>query len=331
MRKCVIFGGTGFIGSHLAQLLINDHLCDQVILADINPIRSDFQFDPAKVQYVHLDVRTSIDQWQLPDDVVLVANFAAVHREPGHERHEYFDTNIPGAENVCAWASKVGCKNIVFTSSIAPYGPSEDLKTEETTPTPETAYGESKLEAEHIHMAWQQTDSERNLVIVRPGVVFGPGERGNVTRLVQATLRRYFFYMGNRNTRKAGCYVKELVQSMIWALKRSEENNGFYLYNCGMPQPPTIEDYVNTTVKVAGVSRYVPSIPFEVLYSIAFVIELITKPFGIKQPISPVRVRKLVRSNNIVPMKLTRDQYQYRYTLEQAMQDWRNDRPNEWK
>ena len=65
------------------------------------------------------------------------------------------DTNIRGAENVCAFAEKFGIKKIVFTSSIAPYGAAEDLKTEETLPTPNTPYGISKLVAEKIHTIWQ--------------------------------------------------------------------------------------------------------------------------------------------------------------------------------
>ncbi len=331
MRRCIIFGGTGFVGSHFAKLLVRQNLCDEVILADIKPMRADFNFDSSRVRYVPVDVRTDLNEWTLPDDeVTLIANFAAIHREPGHERHEYFDTNIPGAENVCAWASKNNCNNIVFTSSIAPYGPSEDLKTEETLPTPKSAYGESKLAAEKIHRAWQEDSAERNLVIVRPGVVFGPGEGGNVTRLIKATLGRYFFYMGNRETRKAGCYVKELVQSMIWALSRAEDNGGFYLYNCGMPNPPTIEDYVLTTCKVAEVERLVPNIPYKLLYGVAYLIDFMTKPFGIKQPFSPVRIKKLVRSNNILPMRLKQDNYPYQYSLEDAMKDWRLDRPDEW-
>lgn len=330
MRRCVVFGGTGFIGSHFANYVIRQNLCDEVILADIKPIRPDFKFDDSRVQYINVDVRTNPDTWGLPSDVALIANFAAVHREPGHARHEYFDTNIPGAENVCRWASNNNCNNIVFTSSIAPYGPSESLKTEETKPTPETAYGESKLQAEQVHQQWQNGQADRNLVIVRPGVVFGPGEGGNVTRLIKATLRRYFFYMGNRETRKAGCYVKELVQSMIWALRRAEENGGYYLYNCGMPNPPTIEDYVTTTCKVAGVNHFVPTIPYQLLYGVAYCIEVLTKPFGIKQPFSPVRIKKLIRSNNIVPMRLRDDEYPYQYTLEDAMRDWRLDRPDEW-
>ena len=59
----------------------------------------------------------------------------------------YFETNIRGAENVTAFAEKYGIRKILFTSSIAPYGASEDLKTEETLPTPNTPYGISKLVA----------------------------------------------------------------------------------------------------------------------------------------------------------------------------------------
>ena len=68
-------------------------------------------------------------------------------------------------------------KEIVFTSSIAPYGAAEDLKTEDTLPTPNTPYGISKLVAEKIHTIWQAKKSnERQLTIVRPGVVFGKGK-----------------------------------------------------------------------------------------------------------------------------------------------------------
>lgn len=331
MKTAVIFGGTGFIGSHLAKHIIAENLYDRILLADIKPIRADFNFDNDRIEYVHLDVRKPIDEWSLPfENIELIANFAAIHREPGHEAHEYFETNIPGAQNVCDWAEKVGCNQIIFTSSISPYGSSEALKNENTIPTPQTPYGESKLAAEKIHKYWQKAKRNRKLVIVRPGVVFGPGEGGNVTRLVKATMRRYFFYMGNRDTRKAGGYVKELVNSMIWAMSNIKKE-GCYLYNFSLPNAPTIQDYVNVVCKVAGVNRFVPYMPYDVLLPLSYLIEWSAKPFRAKPAICPTRVRKLVRSNNIEPMVLKRDHYQYRYTLESAMQDWLHDRPDEWK
>jgi len=70
-------------------------------------------------------------------DVMLGANALLFRsREPGHEAHECYATNLPGAENVCAWAEHVGCQRIIFTSSIAPYGPTEENIDERSLPVP---------------------------------------------------------------------------------------------------------------------------------------------------------------------------------------------------
>jgi GlcNAc-P-P-Und epimerase len=332
-RKCVIFGGAGFIGSHFAEYLIANDLASDVYLADIRPVRPSFSFDKSRIHYIELDVRKPIDPQALPDDVTLVANFAAVHREPGHKDWEYYETNLYGAENVCSWAEAVGCKNIIFTSSISPYGPSEEARDETSLPVPISAYGGSKLVAEKIHMCWQNRDSaNRHLVIVRPGVVFGPGEGGNVSRLVKAVLHRYFFYMGNRNTRKAGAYVKELCHAMWWVLQRQHAaGEHVSLFNMSMNPGPSIQDYVDAVCKVSGASRWVPSVPYPVLLGISLIIEAIARPLGIKHPFSPVRIRKLVRSNNILPTFLIENGYRYRYTLESAFTDWKQACPEEWR
>ena len=82
--------------------------------------------DTSTVSY---DIRKPIENLPFtPTEDDVIFNFAAVHRTPGHEDHEYFETNIRGAENVVAFAEKWNIKKIVFTSSIAPYGAAEELK-----------------------------------------------------------------------------------------------------------------------------------------------------------------------------------------------------------
>ena len=211
-----IFGGTGFVGTHLTKLLKEIHPESMIYNLDIvEPVTQMLTIkgynavlkegDEVTSQYIYCDVRKSIELEFVnvtSEDVIF--NFAAVHRTPGHPDQAYFETNIRGAENVCAFAEKFGIKKIVFTSSIAPYGAAEDLKTEETLPTPNTPYGISKLVAEKIHTIWQakKTD-ERQLTIVRPGVVFGKGENGNFTRLYWGIRGGKFFYPGRKDTIKA--------------------------------------------------------------------------------------------------------------------------------
>jgi GlcNAc-P-P-Und epimerase len=99
------------------------------------------------------------------------------------------------ATHLSAWVV-VECPWIIFTSSIAPYGPTEEGKDENPLPVPIAPYGVSKLAAEKIRLGWQRVGQERRLAIVRPGVVFGPGEGGNVSLMIKAGLGRYFPYLG---------------------------------------------------------------------------------------------------------------------------------------
>lgn len=339
MKTCVIFGGTGFIGSFFTEQVLKDNCVDKVVLADIKPI-CELHFsrilqqyiDTGALEYIECDVRKPV-QAQLGDlsNISLVANFAAIHREPGHQSREYYETNLLGAENVCEWASEVGCLDIIFTSSIAPYGPSEDSKSEQDIPVPISAYGGSKLAAEKIHLAWKAVDKSRNLTIVRPGVVFGPGEGGNVSRLIKATLKGYFFYMGNENTRKAGTYVKELTRAMLWVHDRGREaENGSSLFNMTMTPAPSVREYVDTILKVSGKKRKVPTIPFWLLYPVSFMVEGVARILRVNQPISPVRLRKLIKSNDIVPEFLIHNNYEYKYTLQSALDEWKEIAPEEW-
>ena len=335
--SCVLFGGAGYIGTYLAALLLETG-AQKIYLVDISVPREDRWPAPLRiaathgaVQYIPADVRRSLVSDGLPDRCDLIFNLAAVHREPGHAPHEYYETNLSGAENVCAWAERVDCRRILFASSISPYGSDASEKDERSLPVPETPYGGSKLVAENIHMAWQRGGGDRRLVIVRPGVVFGPGEGGNVTRLVKGVLNRYFFYSGNRHTRKAGGYVKELCRAMLWVLEAQEHTGEkVTLFNFTLDPPPTVEEYVQTICRVAKVRRSIPSFPYHVLLGFSYVMDGFSKMVGIHQPFSPVRIRNSVRSNNIIPRYLRECGYKYKYTFEEALRDWREDRPDEW-
>ena len=316
-----ITGGSGFIGTHLTNLLKERFPHCHIYNLDIVENSQE-----GKVTYIYCDVRKPIHLEEVTvteDDVIF--NFAAVHRTPGHSDHEYFETNILGAENVTAFAEKYGIRRIVFTSSIAPYGAAENLKEEITVPTPNTPYGISKLVAEKIHTIWQAKNSwERQLTIVRPGVVFGKGENGNFTRLYWGLRGRKFMYPGRKDTVKACIYVKELVCFMLYRLEHHEQ--GVELYNCTFEPAYTIEQIVATMNKVTGLNRTAPLIPAWILMPAAAVIGCLGAPMGI----CPARVRKLMVSTNICGKKLADSGYHFHYTFEEAIADWFKDNDNQY-
>ena len=99
--ESIIFGSAGFIGKHLSETLSSGFKC-----FDLN-INSEATF---------CDVREPINI-ELESKVNTIFNFAAVHTTPGHEYQEYFETNIKGAENICAFARINNINTIIFTSS----------------------------------------------------------------------------------------------------------------------------------------------------------------------------------------------------------------------
>lgn len=328
----IITGGTGFIGTHLTNLILEMYPTAKVYNLDIvkpgtpNPAVKNYKpalRDGEKLRsvFVECDICKPIENLPfIPTSEDIIFNFAAVHRTPGHPDLEYFRTNIRGAENVVALAERHGIKKIVFSSSIAPYGAAEQLKEETTLPTPNTPYGISKLVAEKIHTAWQNGDAaNRQLTIVRPGVVFGKGENGNFTRLYWGIRKHTFAYPGRKDTIKACIYVKELVRFMMYRLEHHEY--GVELYNCTFSPAYTIEYIVEAMKKVTGLTQVVPYIPNMLIMPAATVAKCIGSPMGI----CPARVKKLQISTNISGQKLAASGYKFKYSFEEALADWFKD------
>jgi len=324
----IIFGGSGFIGTHLIHLLndevvnAGDRIYDlDIVMPGEEGVVPGIVEKNDGVEYIRLDVRKPIefDFEATEDDVIF--NLAAVHRTPGHPEKEYFETNILGAENIIAFAERHGIRKILFTSSIAPYGASEELKEETTIPTPNSPYGISKLVAEKIHEKWQVQDSRRELTILRPGVVYGKGEHGNFTRLYWGIRKRYFFYTGRKDTIKACIYVKELVRFMKYRMI----DNSFPridIFNVTFEPAYHIEQICETMMKATGLKRHIFLIPSWLLMTAAKILGPIG---GKKVGIHPERVKKLMVSTNISGRKLAVSGYRFYYTFEETIKDWYKD------
>ena len=332
----VIFGGSGYIAGYTLNYLVEHELAQKIYLIDIKSPRTEVWttkthslYDQGRLIFINMDVRNPIDLDATGVDCIF--NYAAIHREPGHEPAEYFETNIKGADHVVAFAEKTGCKQLIFTSSIAPYGHAEVARTEQSQVVPYSPYGSSKLVAEKIHEAWRSRDAERYLVIVRPGVIYGPHEDGNVPRLKNALKRGLFCYVGNKSVRKSGGYVKELVSSIFWTMNWAHSRQQHsVLYNFSFPEPPELERYVDAIKTVGGYHKPVPVIPYALVIMISYVLLAISKPLGVSTPAHPERVKKLRVDNQIIPQFLIDESYPYKYDLVGSLEDWKSDTPDEW-
>jgi len=315
-ENAVIFGGAGFIGRHLAKTLRTRGAAVSVadIADSIKPISG--------VRYFNVDVRHPIDEADLgagPNTVIY--NLAAVHRTPGHESNEYFDTNVEGARNIASFAERAGVGRIVFTSSIAVYGPKEERLDEAANPLPSSSYGWSKLLSERVFEEWSAGAPNRRLITARPAVVFGPGEAGNFTRLARALKRRLFAYPGRRDTIKGCCYVKDLVDSFDFALSL---NHPEFLYNFAYPEPYTIEAICDAFHQVGGLPRPLANAPAWLLSAAAAPLGAM-EGLGLNLGVNRDRVAKLTRSTHIAPQRLQELGFEFRSDLREGLRDWRQE------
>jgi nucleoside-diphosphate-sugar epimerase len=318
-KTAVIFGGAGFIGTRLMSELLRTSEYDRIVSADLRPPSVALN----GVEYVAVDVRSPIFiPGELPN--VEIYNLAAVHTTPGHEDWEYFWTNVLGAIHVCAFAADIGCRRVVFLSSISVYGPSELPLDEEGPLRSESAYGRSKFQAEEIHRSWRKAEPGRRLVIVRPAVIFGCGERGNFTRMAALLRRRLFFYPGRSDTIKSCCYVGELVRSLtfVCGLGRDE-----ITYNLAYPERYTTRDICRAFSDVAGYPPPMITVPLSLMMFAGLLFEVLGAA-GISTSINRSRVLKLVKSTNIVPKTLCDLGYHFETDLREGLARWREDSPS---
>jgi len=321
MTTCIIFGGAGFIGAHLALRLLATGRASHVHLADVqaNPLPN----LPGITASI-TDVRQPIPVDLTPAAPAWIFNLAAVHREPGHEAIEYFETNLAGARNVTAYAAAVGCSNLYFTSSIAVYGPT-DGPTDETAPIcPVSPDGGSKYPAELIHEQWQQAAAGRRLVICRPGVIYGPGDPGNILRMIRAVERGYFAYPGSPDIHKSYGYIEGLLDSVEFAMDRPEP---VLRYNYVEDPTEPLGALVDHVKAHLGSRAPVLPLPLPLLLPIA---GLINFALGGNSPIHPVRVRKAARPTHIVPGTLKSLGFPFRFDFRGSLVDWQRQAPGDF-
>lgn len=307
----VVLGASGFVGTRLVRRLARQGVAVRAL--DIAPPRERCD----GVDYITADVREPLGI-EIGVGARALYNLAAVHRTPGHPPHEYYDTNVLGAANATDLAERCGIPLIVFTSSISVYGPSEMVVTEQSPLAPTSDYGRSKRMAELVHRKWLEAQDRRKLVIVRPGVIFGPGERGNYSNLARALRRRMFAYPGRKDAVKSGGHVDELLRCLEFAVAKCKRE---VLFNFAFPDESTTEEIVGAFSRVAGYPSTHPTIPVAPLMAAAALFEAVDAA-GIKNPIHRERVMKLFNSTRVAPAWLLANGYAFERDLESSLAEW---------
>jgi GlcNAc-P-P-Und epimerase len=277
----VVIGGSGFVGTRLIMRLLNAG--HSIKIADIN----------ASHKYSHLwvyaDVRDPevLEKTLIDSDVVI--NLAAEHRDDVSPKSLYENVNVTGAENVCNVCTKLGIKNIIFTSSVAVYG-FAPLGTDETGKINYfNDYGRTKWLAEEKYRKWLDSNSKNSLTIIRPTVIFGEQNRGNVYNLLHQIVNGKFLMVGKGTNFKSMAYVENVTAFIEYNLNNEP---GEHLYNYIDKPDFDMNTLVTEVNKIMGKSVKLFHWPYWLGYFGGLCFDILAFILHKKLKISSIRIKK---------------------------------------
>jgi nucleoside-diphosphate-sugar epimerase len=280
--KINVIGGSGFIGTRLC-----DRLSERATPFSIQDIRPSRQHND---KWIDCDVR---DEDRLAEclDGDVVINLAAVHRDDVRPLRLYDDVNVMGASNICRAAERAGINKIIFTSSVAVYGFAEADTGESGQINPFNDYGRTKWEAEKEFRKWHAIDPDnRTLVIIRPTVVFGEGNRGNVYNLFRQINSGRFMMIGTGENIKSMAHVENVAAFIEHCLDMS---GGPFLYNYVDKPDLTVRELVSLTRETLGKSGLTGySLPFGAGLALGKLADWLSERTNAQFPVSAIRVQK---------------------------------------
>ena len=282
MKSIILIGASGFVGTRLIDNIKND-----LNLKNFDKRQSPFFSEITTIG----DVRnqTKLDGALSGQDAVVL--LAAEHRDDVSPTSLYYDVNVQGTMNVLEAMDKNGVKSIIFTSSVAVYGLNKDNPTEQHQSDPFNHYGKSKWQAEEVLREWYNKDPEnRSLTIIRPTVIFGERNRGNVYNLLKQIASGKFLMVGKGTNYKSMAYVGNVVAFIKYQLQNIKP--GYQVYNYIDKPDMNMNELVAQVEK--SLNKRIPATHFPywlgMLGGIGF--DMLSKLTGKKFAVSAVRVKK---------------------------------------
>lgn len=307
MTKITIIGGSGFVGTNLCKLLLLKQQDFEIL-----DIKRSKQFpDKCKIA----DVR---DIASLRETISgnIVINLAAVHRDDVRDTSEYYSTNVEGAENIAKVCEEKGIKKIIFTSTVAVYGFAEPGTDEHGRINPFNEYGRTKYKAEEKFREWRQRVNS-SLIIIRPTVIFGEGNRGNVFNLLNQIASRRFLMIGSGKNKKSIAYIGNVTAFLDVCISSQIKYGVFnYVDTPDLTMNELVSQVRNDLTGATGVGLRIPYWLGMILGHAADIMSYLTKK---KLPISAIRVKKFASSTEFTSAKKDLSNFEPPYSVSEGI------------
>jgi len=326
VKKILVTGGTGFIGSHLTELLLTKG----------HPV-SCLVRDPAHLRWLSgLDIDVKAGDCTVPEtlaDAVKQASVVihAAGLTKARRAKEYYEVNHIGTRNIleaCARRNP-GIEKFILISSLAAAGPSADRKPvkDSDPPHPVSDYGRSKLLAEVETLTYKD---KFPVLILRPSAVYGPRDR-DMYELFRWAVRGVTLEMLGKERLLNFCYVGDLVHAVSLAMEKQAVSGSVYFV--AEDRPYSWSEFRRALLSAGQVKALTVKIPYTAAYLIGLASEVgglfMSKPALTNRQ----KVREASQSYWICDLAKIEKELGFKtaYTLQQGLDiTWRWYRDNKW-
>lgn len=303
-----VTGGSGFIGSHLIGALLRRGW-EVRVLVHRTPIRQEGQVEA---------VRGDIGEVELLkralSGIDVVFHLASVVGSSKTQRNEFFRVNAGGTDALLRAAGEARAGRIVHCSSAGVLGKVKkgEIADESYPPRPLLDYDRAKLEAERAALSFSR--SGMDVVVVRPGWTYGPGDR-RTFKLIKQIHDRRFILPGRGDGLQTPVFIDDLVAGLLAASERGKSGT---VYHLAGPETLTAEEMVRMIAAACG--RRIPRLrlPLFLAASSAFVLEKAFRLFGQEPPLSRAKLSFFTHSK---PLSTARARTELDFRPATAFQD----------
>jgi dTDP-glucose 4,6-dehydratase len=258
MTKFCVTGASGFLGSHIVDMLVAKGE-EVVVVLDKNRY-GNIEHLKDKVEFVHGDIRDIYDCREAVQNADVVLHLAALISvdQSIQEPQKFYETNVRGTVNLLeAIRLNSSVKKLVYMSSCECYGHIPKGKANENhLCTPRSPYASSKYAAERFCLAYYLTYKKPEITVVRGFNIYGPrqsyGAKGAVipTFILNALNKKPYYINGDGTQTRDYVHVSDTAKGVLAAAYQT--GIGGEVFNLATGQETSIKDLSNKILDLAG-------------------------------------------------------------------------------
>ena len=295
--KVLITGGTGFIGSRLAQRCLEKGYEVSILgREDANDaeIQNRTFLENLGIKVVLGSVTDRERMFELTAGMNIVFHLAAAQHEMNVPDELFRSVNVEGTRNMLDASIAAGVERFMHGSSIGVYDRSVTSIVDESTPLkPDNIYGVTKAEGEEVVRA---CEDQIPCTIIRISETYGPGDR-RLLKLFSGIKKGVFFVIGSGENIHQLIYVDDLVDGFLLAAKEPAAIGETFIL--AGSERLTTNDMVRATAEAVGAQQKKWRAPLWPFMFIATILEVTLRPLGIQPPLHRRRMDFFTKSFQI--------------------------------